>query len=417
MGSKPYCFKIGQPCPHDIRPDPKLVFVLMPFADEFTAVYLHGIRPAWESQDVGMVCLRADELHHTRDIMCQVCQNIRQARFVVADMTGRNPNVFYELGLAHAFAKEVILVTQNLEDVPFDLRPMRIVKYARDASGLEGLGVELRETARALLAQLQPARSTRPAISQASIISPQDGKELVPIPAGEFTMGSDSGEADEKPQRNLYLPDFYISRYPVTNAEFETFVKATGHVTTAEKEGKGGVWLGDKWDWVKGADWRHPRGPDSGITGKDTHPVVQVSWDDALAYCQWAGKRLPTEAEWEKAARGVDGRIWPWGDEWVNGKCNTSEAGVGDTTPVGRYSPASDSPYGVADMAGNVWEWVGDWYKAYPGSTDRSDSFGEKYRVARSGSWYHNQDNARCAFRNRDRPDSRNFDLGFRLAE
>jgi formylglycine-generating enzyme required for sulfatase activity len=237
-----------------------------------------------------------------------------------------------------------------------------------------------------------------------SFSSPKDGKEMILIPAGEFIMGSDSGEENEKPRRKVYLPDFYISRYPVTNVEFEAFVKATGHMTAAEKDGNR-------------AGWRHPRGPDSSITGKERHPVVQVSWSDALEYCQWAGKRLPTEAEWEKAARGTDGRTWPWGNERVDGKCNTREAGVGDTTPVGRYPPACHSRYGVADMAGNVWEWTADWYKAYPGSTFKSDDFGEKYRVLRGGSWFNYLDLARCASRGRSYPAARDANLGFRVAE
>jgi formylglycine-generating enzyme required for sulfatase activity len=227
---------------------------------------------------------------------------------------------------------------------------------------------------------------------------------MILIPAGEFTMGSDSDHENEKPRHKVYLPDFYISRYPVTNAEFEAFVKTTGYVTAAE-------------EWEKEADWRHPRGPGSNIAGKDRHPVVQVRWNDAVAYCQWAGNHLPTEAEWEKAARGTDGRTWPWGDEWVYGKSNTSEAGVGDTTPVGRYSPAGDSPYDVADMAGNAWEWTADWYKAYPGSTSRSDEFGEKYRVVRGGSWSDDQCLARCAFRLRFGPLSCYDFLGFRVAK
>ena len=386
MSNRPYCFKIWQPCPHEIEPDPTLVFVLMPFAEEFDAVYQQGIKPAWKSKDAGTVCKRADELFHTRDIMCQICQNIQQARLVVAEMTGRNPNVFYELGLAHAFAKEVILITQNLDDVPFDLRPMRIVRYARDASGLQKLSAALHQTAKALLSQPRPAKPATATKTPGSVISPKDGKEMILIPAGEFIMGSDSGEQNEKPQRKVYLPDFYISRYPITNADFEAFVQATGHVTAAEKGN-------DEYDW------RHPRGRESSIVGKERHPVVQVSWDDAVAYCQWAGKRLATEPEWEKAARGEDGRTWPWGNEWVDGKCNTSEAGVGDTTPVGRYSPAGDSPYGVADMAGNVWEWTADWYKAYPGSPSKSGVVGEKYRVLRGGSWDNDQTNARCAYR------------------
>jgi formylglycine-generating enzyme required for sulfatase activity len=247
-------------------------------------------------------------------------------------------------------------------------------------------------------------------------VSPKDRKEMILIPAGDFVMGSERGADDERPQQKVYVPDFYIARYPVTNAEFEAFVEATRYVTAAEKEGKGYCWLGNRLDWVHGADWRYPRGTIYvGIAGKDQHPVVQVSWDDALAYCQWAGKRLPTEAEWEKAARGTDGRTWPWGNEWVDGKCNTSEGDLRDTTPVDRYSPAGDSPYGIADMAGNVGEWTEDWYKAYPGSTFRKDAFGEKYRVVRGGSWEDYQKYTRCAVRDPLGPSIRYSQVGFRV--
>jgi formylglycine-generating enzyme required for sulfatase activity len=380
----------------------------MPFEDAFDDVYERGIKPGfqpgWLPVDSELYCIRADELFQPGDIMCQVCQNIQGARFVVADMTDRNPNVFYELGLAHAFAKTVILVTQDLEDVPFDLRPMRIIEYGTGTDGLGKLAVDLRKGILALLPEAKPVGPLPPQKVLNSFVSTKSGEDMILIPAGEFVMGSNSGREDEKPERKVYLPDFHVSRYPVTNAEFEAFVKASDHVTAAEKGGTG-------------TDWRHPRGLGSSIAGKDRHPVVQVSWSDAVGYCRWAGKRLPTEAEWEKAARGTDGRTWPWGDEWADGKCNTKEAGVGDTTPVGHYSPASDSPYGLVDMIGNVWEWTADWYKAYPGGTFRSDEFGERLRVRRGGAWLYDRGCARCAYRSGLDPDSHGEDLGFRVAE
>jgi formylglycine-generating enzyme required for sulfatase activity len=185
--------------------------------------------------------------------------------------------------------------------------------------------------------------------------------ELILIPAGEFLMGSDPGrdrdaEADEQPQHRLYLPEYYIAKTPVTNAQYVAFVEATGH---REPHGwQGGKAPGDKAD----------------------HPVVSVSWHDAMAYCQWLAKatnkayRLPSEAEWEKAARGVEGRIYPWGNEWDAKRCNSSEGERGGMTPVGMYSPqlhpelaeGGDSPYGCVDMAGNVWEWTGSVYEKYP---------------------------------------------------
>lgn len=173
--------------------------------------------------------------------------------------------------------------------------------------------------------------------------------ELVRVPAGEFLMGSDpakdkNARKDEQPQHRVYVSEFYIGRYPVTNEQYAVFVKAAKHPMPYH--------------------WKEARIP----SGKENHPVVYVSWDDATAFCQWLNQtdgrsfRLPTEAEWEKAVRGVDERIYPWGNEWDKSKLNSKEGGLGDTTPVSSYSPGGDSPYGVADMAGNVWEWCADGY-------------------------------------------------------
>ena len=162
----------------------------------------------------------------------------------------------------------------------------------------------------------EPARPAPPAIIT---LEKPIRLEFVRIPAGEFLMGSDpqkdkdAGD-DEKPQHRVHLPDFCIGKVPVTNAQFEAFVKAWGHKTTAEKEGFGWGWTGSKWEQVKGADWRHPGGPKTGIAQKADHPVVQVSWEDAGAFCTWLSEatgqafRLPAEAEWEKAAAWGDGR-------------------------------------------------------------------------------------------------------------
>ena len=143
---------------------------------------------------------------------------------------------------------------------------------------------------------------------------------------------------------------------PVTVAQFRMFVEATAYTTTAEARGSAWNWTG-KWEEVKGANWAHPRGPDSDVKQKADHPVTCVSWHDAMAFCNWAGVRLPTEAEWEKAARGTDGRIWPWGNQKPNKELCNFNMDVGDTTAVGSY-PKGASPYGVLDAAGNVWEWT-----------------------------------------------------------
>ncbi len=232
---------------------------------------------------------------------------------------------------------------------------------------------------------------------------------MVLIKAGEFDMGGDSKQAsaDEYPKHKVSLDAFYIDANEVTNAQFKKFVDATGYITTSErkpdweelkksvppgtpkpadsllvaaslvfKPSKGPVDLGNYaqwWSWVKGADWKHPEGPASNLTGKEYYPVVQVSWDDAMAYCKWAGKRLPTEAEWEFAARGgLTNNIYPWGNEHINAgkpKANSWEGkfpyyneqkdGYVTLAPVRTYAA---NGYNLYDMAGNVWEWCNDWY-------------------------------------------------------
>ncbi len=238
--------------------------------------------------------------------------------------------------------------------------------------------------------------------------------ELVRVPAGEFLMGSDpakdkDAQPDEQPRHRVYVSEFYIGKYPVTNEQYAAFVKATKHRVPKY--------------WDKG---KIP-------VGKENHPVVNVFWDDAVAFCEWLSQassracRLPTEAEWEKAARGPstgsgDGRIYPWGSQWDKTRLNSKEGGPGDTTPVGRYSPGGNSPYGVADMCGNVWEWCADRYdeKEYQrrATTTIKDPAGPKQggaRVLRGGSWLNDLDYARCAIRGRFDPNySLNF-IGFRL--
>jgi formylglycine-generating enzyme required for sulfatase activity len=219
---------------------------------------------------------------------------------------------------------------------------------------------------------------------------------MIEIPAGPFTMGSDTGKEDEAPAQTVEVPAFEIDKFEVTNADFAKFVEVTGYLTDAEQEGRAKNWQ-------------------SAAEGKDNHPVVFVSWNDALAYCQWIGKRLPTEAEWEKAARGTDGRIYPWGDEWNPAKANVKETGLRGTAAVGSFG-AGASPYGVEDMAGNVWEWTADWYEAYPGNTYQSDYFGQKFRVLRGGGWFETAESVRTTARNANSEIAANDDIGFRCA-
>jgi eukaryotic-like serine/threonine-protein kinase len=255
--------------------------------------------------------------------------------------------------------------------------------------------------------------------------------ELVRVPGGEFPMGSDkkkdpNADGDEQPQHTICLDEYWMGQYPVTVVQFAAFVRASGYRTTAEEKGTGWGWTGKKWEEIKGADWQHPRGPQSDVKDKQSHPVTQVSWGDAVAFCEWAGQaaevgiRLPTEAEWEKAARGTDGRIYPWGSEKIDKKRCNFGMNVKDTTPVGQYSPAGDSPYGCADMAGNAWEWVSDpydgkYYKNSPRENPAGAAAGE-YRVLRGGSWLNDEWDVRSAFRYRLDPDFRYSGIGFRCA-
>jgi formylglycine-generating enzyme required for sulfatase activity len=246
----------------------------------------------------------------------------------------------------------------------------------------------------------EPRGSSRKTSSSEYTLEGRDLKEMVFIPAGDFWMGSDDKDENEKPMHKVQVEAFYIDKYPVTNAEFARFVEATGYTTEAEEANKGWIWQSE-WREVTGACWRRPTGPGSTVDDKMDHPAVLISWNDARAYCHWAGKRLPTEAEWEKAARGTDARKWPWGNEWDPTRLNSGERGHGTTTPVGYYQNGV-SFYGVCDMAGNVWEWVDEWYKPYPGSPCKDEDFGEKYRILRGGSWDSFGHNARCANRTRN---------------
>jgi formylglycine-generating enzyme required for sulfatase activity len=211
--------------------------------------------------------------------------------------------------------------------------------------------------------------STEPLLEFGStMVNPVDGALMVYVPEGEFLMGTKNGWRTndveiEGPEHTVYVDAFWIYQYPVTNEQFADFFDATGHQTTAEEVG----W-GYGFDEIivrkDGAYWGAPEGPGSSVADRGDHPVVQVSWFDADAFCQWAGGRLATEAEWEKAARGTDGRTYPWGNQDPNASLANYLVweGEGGTSPVGSH-PSGASPFGALDMAGNVREWVADWYE------------------------------------------------------
>jgi formylglycine-generating enzyme required for sulfatase activity len=237
------------------------------------------------------------------------------------------------------------------------------------------------------------------------------------VPAGPFQMGSEQGN-DEKPIHTVDLPAFFIARYPVTNAQYARFLEAGGY---ADQQ----WWTRPAWEWTRRLKSRQPGDWEKYKTRLD-HPVVYVSWYEAAAYAAWAGMRLLTEAEWEKAASWEAGagqqparkRAYPWGDEFDKNKCNNSEAGLKTTTPVGQYSPQGDSPYGVADMAGNVWEWCSSLYRSYPYQKEdgREDVLAPGNRVQRGGSWNIGHSNSRCAYRSYNYgPVARLDNYGFRV--
>ncbi len=225
-----------------------------------------------------------------------------------------------------------------------------------------------------------------------------DLDRMVRIPAGEFLIGSDHHYPEEGPARRVAVAGFSIEPYLVTNAHYGEFVDATGYVTVAERPLDPAAFPGAPeenlvagsmvftptagpvdlrhlslwWTWTPGASWRHPEGPDSDLVGRDSHPVVHVAAEDAEAYAAWAGLALPTEAEWERAARGgIDGATYTWGDHregsgpplanhWRGDFPYRPEPGFGTTSPVGAFPP---NGFGLYDMAGNVWEWTADWYR------------------------------------------------------
>jgi formylglycine-generating enzyme required for sulfatase activity len=255
----------------------------------------------------------------------------------------------------------------------------------------------------------------------------KDKSEMVYVPADEFIMGSSDADVDsalalcneyygdcqrswfedEQPRHTVYLNAFYVDKTEVTNVQYQACVEAGACDAPSDAT------------YYDNADYAQ-------------HPVVYVDWYEAKAYCEWAGKRLPTEAEWEKAARGTDGRVYPWGNTFDGSKLNfcdkncsydwkdaSVDDGYAKTAPVGSY-PAGASPYGALDMAGNVWEWVADWYDAdyYDRSPSRNPQGLDSgaFKVLRGGSWHGAPDLVRSSGRDGFSPDRRNYRRGFRCA-
>jgi len=329
-----------------------------------------AIEDAVRSSDVAIICLSSRPITEAG--------YVQKGIMYVLDVADEQPG------------GAIFLIPLRLEEceVPERLRKWQWVDLFREA-GYERLLRALRERAESL-----------------GLGRPAWEPEMVLIPAGEFLMGSDPKKHkdacdDEFPQHTLYLPDYYIAKTAVTNAQYAVFVQATDYDLLAFST----------------------RGKPT--EGEEDHPVVDVSRHDAVAYCNWlsqmTGKayRLPSEAEWEKAARGTDARTYPWGDEPPDkGRCNFDN-NVGTTTAVGRYSPQGDSPYGCTDMAGNVWEWTRSLYKDYPyGPGDGRENLEDReyaLSVLRGGAFNIEGRFVRCAFRDRYSPDVRFRYYGFRV--
>ncbi|MBW1989284.1 MAG: SUMF1/EgtB/PvdO family nonheme iron enzyme [Deltaproteobacteria bacterium] len=248
------------------------------------------------------------------------------------------------------------------------------------------------------------------------VIHPIDGAAMIHIPQGEFTMGSDR-YADEKPVQRILLSDYYLDRDPVTNARFRSFVLATGYKTDAEKQGYGYIRKPGGWDKVPGASWKKPDGKNHLIPDMDTLPVVQVTYNDALAYCRWAKKQLPTEAQWEKAARGPDGNPYPWGKDapTVELAC-FARPGKGPDSVFLRERKGQ-SYYGINCMAGNVRQWCQDWYTV--GDREYRDPTGPEtgtMRVIKGGSFAEGPESLRASAKDCLPPDFPCNLVGFRTA-
>jgi formylglycine-generating enzyme required for sulfatase activity len=224
----------------------------------------------------------------------------------------------------------------------------------------------------------EPSAGAKKAVTKAPV-------DMVKVPKGPFLYG------DEK-IRETIDHDYWIDQYPVTNEKYHAFIEADGYENQR-------YWSPEGWQWKTKHNITGPEYWNDERWNKGDHPVVGVSYYEAEAYAKWAGKRLPTEQEWEKAARGEDGRQYPWGAEFDKARCNSGESGIGHTTPVNQY-PNGVSPYGCYDMAGNVWEWCSSWY-------ERSQS----QRVLRGGSWLNELEALRVSTRNGDDAGSRSTSL------
>jgi len=261
--------------------------------------------------------------------------------------------------------------------------------------------------------------------------NPLDDEEMVFIPFGYFLMGNESGYPYERPVHEVYVSGFWMDRHEVTNRRFRRFVDSTRYVTDAERRGSSEAPLRNPVDFllsphldvagstpVEGVYWQRPNSPTDSIACRQDSPVTQVSWNDAQAFCRWAGKRLPTEAEWEKAARGgLSAKKYPWGDAAPDGRECFGFPITTRPRTVGRYPP---NGFGLYDMAGNVREWCSDWFEEGYDKSRNKDPKGPSVmnqyseRVVRGGDYYSSRDKLFCGSRGFGKQDGCCFALGFR---
>lgn len=390
-------------------PSDNIGFVIMPFGSpELERIYREKVKPTIEA--VGLQCFRGDDIFGVNPIMEDVWMLLCRARIVVAEFTGRNANVMYEAGIAHTLGKPLVCLTQNSDDVPFDLRHFRHITYDPSAVGLDRLKVSLTTTIESVMSREgittpRPVESTveiehtlkrvisderrrsrslfeglerRLVASYSHFYQQMRGRKLPslwrtpfssPVPAFCKVQGQlidvDFVQDDGKKGRirREEVPDFHLTKYPVTNADFFAFARDWGHPPLT--------------DWIEGA-------PPKDLLARP----ARVSWVDIQGYCAWLSQKLnkrvflPTEAMWLAAAGYAnDHRLYPWGEDWRDNACNSSELGIHEMSSVTLFEKYNTSPSGCIDMLGNVWEWTSDRY-------DQSESDEFPWRAVRGGAFY-----------------------------
>lgn len=339
--------------------------------------------------------LRPDDREYSDDLWDNVCLYMAGCEYGVAvfeeiDEREFNPSVALELGFMLARSKRcLILKDSRMPKMPTDIVGKLYKEF--DTYNIESSVAECVDAWAVDMGWSKREFSV-------------DDIELIPIPSGRFEIGSDEGGPNDKPRHELHVDDFHIGKYPVTNVQYHEFVRASQHPPPQH-------WKGERYPEVIAV-----------------HPVVNVSWFDALAYGQWLSDstgqqfRLPTEAEWEKAAswhaETATQLKYPWGNEFDESRCASQESKPSKTTPVGKYSPRGDSPYGMADMAGNVWEWTSTLHDEYPynAGDGREDPTREGPRVVRGAPFGSDYRQLRCADRSWIDPSHSDHTLGFRIA-